>query len=222
LFFTNFVAISFAGIIVFVLLGFRPRHDNTRHELYISGALVLLVTIPLIILTTRFVDQARATRAMYDTVKSEIAMLPDAQVVEINSSEEENILHLRITVRTSRQLTYDEVLALQAAIAGQLQRTVALVIIDVPVIKLDPLIPPTRTPTNTPSPTPTSTATKTPTSTATPTTTSTPTATSAKTPTPTATSTATLTPTTQPTATPTATPVSTATPTPTATFTPTH
>jgi uncharacterized hydrophobic protein (TIGR00271 family) len=59
LFFTNFIAISFAGIVVFALPGFRPRHENNRHGLYVSGALALLVTIPLIFFTMRFVDQAR-------------------------------------------------------------------------------------------------------------------------------------------------------------------
>jgi uncharacterized hydrophobic protein (TIGR00271 family) len=186
LFFTNFVAISFAGIVVFALLGFRPLYNKTRHELYVSGALVLLVTIPLVALTTRFVNEARAARAIRDAITSELAALPDVQLVELSSTQEGDTLHLNVTVRTSRQPTYGEVVALQSAIARRLERTVALILIDVPTIKLNPLIPPTRTPTPTagPSPTPTPTPTATTTPTATPTITPTPTATPTPTPSP--------------------------------------
>jgi uncharacterized hydrophobic protein (TIGR00271 family) len=188
LFFTNFVAISFAGIVVFALLGFRPRYNTTRHELYVSGVLVLLVAIPLVTLTMRFVNEERAVRAVHDAVKSELGALPDAQLIEINSSEESDVLHLRVTARTSRQPTYGEVVALQSAIAQRVQRTVALVFIGVPAIKLDPLVPPTytptptRTPTRTPGPTTTPTATPTATQTPTPTASPTPTATPTATP----------------------------------------
>jgi hypothetical protein len=205
LFFTNFVAISFAGIVVFVLLGFRPRHENNHHGLYVSGALVLLVTIPLIVFTTRFVNQARATREVFDTVDAEVSSVLNAQLVDITQTEENNVLHLNVTVRTTQTPQYEQVLAMQSEIATRLQRTVSLVLIDVPTIKLDPLIPPTWTPTNTPTATPTSTSTPTPTHTATPTASATATATPTNTPT--------LTPT------PTTTPTMTSTPLPTPTFT---
>jgi uncharacterized hydrophobic protein (TIGR00271 family) len=203
LFLTNFVAISFAGIVVFALLGFRPRRENNHHGLYVSGTLVLLVTVPLIIFTTRFVDQARATREIFDTVQSEVVNVLDAQLVDVTQTEQDNILHLNVTVRTTQTPKYEQVLQMQSEIATHLQRTVALVLIDVPTIKLDPLIPPTWTPTNTPTATPTSTATPTPTNTATPTATATPTNTPTSTPTPTATPTITSTPLPTPTFTPT-------------------
>jgi hypothetical protein len=85
------------------------------------------------------------------------------------------------------------VVALQEAVASRLQRTIELELIVVPVIRLDPLIPPTFTPTSTlgpsstptQSPTPTQTqipASATPTITPTPTDTATPTQTSTPTP----------------------------------------
>jgi hypothetical protein len=212
LFITNFVAISFAGIVVFAVLGFRPRHDQTHQEVYVSAALVLLVAIPLTILTARFVNDARVRNAVFDTVGMEIANLPDTQLVEISNDEANNILHLQVTIRTSRQITYDQVLALQKAIATDLQRTVALVVIEVPMTRLDPLVPPTFTPTQTPSrtPTPTHTPSRTPTPS------QTATATASATATPTKTPTATATPTTTPTSTVTLTATLTMTPTATA------
>lgn len=50
LFLTNFVAITFAGIVVFAMLGFRPRQGNQHNGFFVSGFLDLLITIPLIFL----------------------------------------------------------------------------------------------------------------------------------------------------------------------------
>ncbi|MBI5030150.1 MAG: DUF389 domain-containing protein [Chloroflexi bacterium] len=174
LFVTNLIAIAFAGIVVFALLGFRARYNNNQRSFFVSGVLVLLVTVPLAVFATQFVDDARQTRMIYDTVKSEVAMLPDAQLVDVTQTKEKDVLRLKVTVRSIHSLSYAEVIALQSAVATRLQRTVALVVIDVPMTKLDPLVPPMWTPTSTPTVTPTFTAT--PTRTATPTSTWTPTA----------------------------------------------
>jgi uncharacterized hydrophobic protein (TIGR00271 family) len=201
LFLTNFAAISFAGIVVFALLGFRPvRLEDQWHgvprSVLVSAVLVLLVTVPLVIFTLRFVREARLARAVGDAVRSELAALPDAQLVDVSLTTDDTTLHLRATVRTSRQPSHREVVELQSAIAARLQRPTALELIVVPITKLDPLIPPTHTSTATPGPsaTPTATATQTPTRIP-PTLTPTPTPTLTATPTDTATPTATFTPT---------------------------
>lgn len=197
LFFTNFAAISFAGMVVFAVLGFRPQQLEDRwhglpRSVLASASLVLLVTVPLVGLSLRFVGEGRLTREVHDAVAGEVSVLPDAQLVEITFADEGAVLRLRVTVRTSRPPNYQQVIALQTAIATRLQQPIALEFIAVPISKLDPLIPPTHTPTPTPGPSATPTVTPIP---------------------PTATSSPTLTPTT------TSTPTSTATPTPT--FTPT-
>ncbi len=211
LFLTNFAAIWFAGIVVFAALGFRPlyldlRENGPPRSLYIAGGLVLLVTIPLVVLTLRFVQEARLEQEIRVAVATEITALPDAQLVEVNTLSQSEALRLRITLRSSRQPTYQQVVDLQTAIATRLQRPTALQLIVIPMAQLDPLVPPTFTPT------PTSTATQTPSATPTPTpsatATNTPTATMTQTPTPTET----LTPT--QTATPSPTPTETPTPTP--------
>lgn len=198
LFITNFIAISFAGIVVFALLGFRPIHLDERwrgipRHVAISAVLVLIVTVPLVLLTLRFVGEARLAQAVREAVSAEITALPDVQLVEVNFEATDSVLDLRVTARSSRQPTYEEVVALQTAIATRLQRPTALELIVVPISKLDPLIPPTFTPTATLGPTATPTPTVIP---------------------PTATSTPTLTPTSTSTATETATPTATFTPTP--------
>lgn len=204
LFLTNLVTISFAGIAIFAVLGFRPRYFEETwfgmpRGLAVSTGLVMLVTVPLVVLTLNFVEQSRqerALRALEQEVRVAMAVelnqVPFAQLVDLKMTEENSALHLLVTVRASRQFSYSEVIDLQKSVATRLQRTIELELVNVPVIHLDPQIPPTFTPTFTPGPsatlTPTATATFTPMPpTHTPTTTPTPTHTSTPTPSPTAT-----------------------------------
>lgn len=197
LFLTNLAAISFAGILVFALLGFRPLHLEDRwhgvsRSLIVSAALVLIIAVPLVVLTLRFVNEARLVNKVREAVAAEVAVWPDVQLVEVGIDDEGATLRLRVTARMPRQPVYREVVALQSAIATRLQLPIALELIVVPITKLDPLVPPTHTPTPTlgPSATPTNSATPTatftitpsPTSTLTPTDTPTPTATFTPTP----------------------------------------
>lgn len=192
LFLTNLASISFAGIVVFFVLGFRPVHlENTWHRvprsLLVSALLMLVTAIPLVVLTMRVVNQAGALQKVRSAVVAEFSALPDAQLVDVGIDSSNSTLHLTITVRTSRQPGYEEIVALQQAVAARLQRTIAIQVIVVPTTKLDPLVPPTFTPTFTPGPSPSPTITPTPTQVPTQTTTATPILTATPTFTPTAT-----------------------------------
>jgi uncharacterized hydrophobic protein (TIGR00271 family) len=189
LFITNLAAISFAGILTFFALGFRPRkHETLWHGmprgLLISAVLVLIITVPLFLLTMRLVDEARYNKEVQDTVVLEIASLPDAQLMEFDQDLVDDVLHLKITILTTYPPSYERVVGLQKEIAIQLAQPVSLQLIVVPGTRLDPLIPPTRTPTPTATSTGLPTATSTFTPSPTPTITSTPTSTPTLTPTP--------------------------------------
>jgi hypothetical protein len=136
-------------------------------------------------------------------IGEEIDTRLEAQLVNSEVEDGPDGLQLDVTIRTGQLPRYAEVVALQAAIAGRLQRPVTLQLIVVPITRLDPLVPPTPTgtppPTFTPTPGPSATITPT----ASPSTTATrptPTATASSTPallatpTPSATSTPTATP----------------------------
>lgn len=203
-FITNFVAISFAGILVFGALGFRPYQDlnsnyDLRRSILISAILVALVTIPLIFLTLNIVREANHRQTIIQVVEAEIDKLPEVQFVSLELQDLQPGLNIVVTLRALHQPTYDQTVDLQSALANRLQEIIALQLIVIPATRLDPLSPPTPTPTWTPGPSPTPTRTATLTATASPTLTPTPTSTDTPTPTSTATH----------------------TPTPTATFTPT-
>lgn len=161
--------------------------------------LVLIVLVPLVLFTLNFVSEARAEQANREyesivrtAVNNELSGLLPGDLVDVNITRGENSLNLEVIVRTSQQPAYTTVVSLQEAVAERLQQPVALELMAIPVIRLDPLLPPTFTPT--PTPGPSSTPTTTPTSTASPqpptstaTQTTTPSHTPTGTPTPTAT-----------------------------------
>jgi hypothetical protein len=125
---------------------------------------------------------------------------------------DDGTLQIQVWVRSPRKVFHQEVVELQERLASELNLPLSLVLSVIPATQLDPLVPPTSTPTLPPGATATFTPTSTPTPTFTPRPTFTPTAT------PTPTHTASPTPTHTPT--PTFTPTPTHTPTPTPTPTP--
>ncbi len=218
LFLTNLVAITAAGGLVFLWLGFRPIPGQLARVRVFQGSmlgtilLLIAVTIPLGALTVQSIHEGQEHRALDQAVREEVAKLADVELVEWTILPDENdnhALRLEVRVRCPRTISHREAVELQENVAGRLQQPVALLLSVVPTTRLDPFVPPTPTPSPMPGASPTPTFT--PTSTSPPTTAPTLTPTSSATPTPTDT----LTPT--PSQTPTATETDTPTVTPTAT-----
>jgi len=219
LFITNLVAITVAGGLVFLWLGFRPIPGQQERSLVFRGGmlgtalLLIAVTILLATLTIQALSTAALNRAVTSALETEIGQMESVELAEwemLRGEDDDQTIRLHVWVRSSRQVRHQEVVDLQENLAGNLQRPVELELSVIPTTRLDPREPPTPTPTPPPgataTPTPTSSPTSTPRPTATPTASPTPTATA------TATATATDTPT--PTATPTDMPSPTPTPTP--------
>lgn len=223
LFFTNFVAISSATALTFLLLGFRPTPtQKERRSVQIRSVRVALIMLGLVSLlligfTYRLAQQANERADVHRVIINSVAEVTQAEVVDsatdlriegdlLNNSEP---LLLDITARSTRTIPHAEVVALQDQISGALQREVRLTFTVIRVTELDPVQPPTQTPTPLPGVTPSATPTATMLPTATATQTAVP---STDTPTvlPTMTETAVFTPT------PTETPTITPTPLPTA------
>ncbi|OQX64616.1 MAG: hypothetical protein B5M51_03190 [Anaerolinea sp. 4484_236] len=187
LFVTNSVTIAFASMLVFFALGFSPGRKNGKRvprSLMISALVTLIMLIPLTGLSVYFFQQASETRQI-NTVVDEEVQKRGAELTDLHiETDEDEVLHLEVTLRTPRQLYYSDVDSLQEDIAFRLQETVAIIVNQIVAAQLDPLIPPTftstptpatltptpsYTPTSSPTLTPSSTPTKLPTSTATPT-----------------------------------------------------
>lgn len=157
LFFANFVAIQFASSLVLWAMGFHKITlivRQTTKDVLIRNVFSVLLLIGLTVFLGFNFKQTIARQRLETRVRQVVrtnlnAITRDNQVVEINQRDNDGVLVLEITARTSRAPTYIEVVELQKDIAADLNRPVALKLIDVPVIILDPLVPPTLAP-NTP------------------------------------------------------------------------
>jgi len=219
LFLTNLVSISAAGGLVFLWLGFRPLPGRQERRRVFQGGilgtifLLVAITIPLGVLTVQSLREAALRRTVEEALQQEVDRMADVTWDGQWQMEEgdDGSLKLTVWVRSARTVRYQEVVDMQEAVAGLLQRPVELQLSVIPTTRLDPKTPPTPTPTPppgatatwTPSPTPTPSRTPSPT----PPPTDTPTATPTRTPSPTATATPTPTATRTPTPTPTPTPM---------------
>jgi uncharacterized hydrophobic protein (TIGR00271 family) len=207
LFLTNAVTIAFASTLVFFGLGFvPPRKEGAGilpRSLVFSALLTMGLLLPLSFISIQYVRQAVELRTIGQMVTKKVSDMNSAQLVDWKLSRESHNLRLEITVRTFQPLLYVDSVNLQKEIGVGLRETSVLkegdefqvTINQVLAAKLDPLIPPTLTPSFTPtrtftpgpSPLPTNTPTVTPSPTTLPTYTETPTATSSPTATPSAT-----------------------------------
>jgi uncharacterized hydrophobic protein (TIGR00271 family) len=168
LFVTNAVTIACASIFLFYVMGFSlGRKEGDRllpRSLQISAILIILLLAPLGWQSYVFVQDANLNRTINEVVGEEVANV-GATLDEVNWREAGDILRMDITILVSQPLYYSASVELQDAIAARLQKTVELKINQVTVAQLDPLIPPTHTPTATVGPSPTFTNTSIPTTT---------------------------------------------------------
>ncbi len=190
LFITNAVTIAFASALVFFLRGFsaeaRRAGKRLPRSLVLSSVLVAILLVPLSYYSIKFFREAAENRLFNDVVSQEVARLGDVQLVDVQVVHQDSGLNMVITIRTNTALKYEEVVALQEAIVGGINRSVSLRVEQVIAEELDPLVPPTptATPTLTSTPMPGPSSTYTPSPTATQTIAPTATTTSSPTPTP--------------------------------------
>jgi len=219
LFTTNFVAISSAAALMFLILGYRPgaaRKDRKRVQtraFRASIVLLALVSVLLAVTTYELAKERRQLARIREVTTQQVREIVNGELDELEIVRfQDGFLELDLVVRAANSVPYFVVEALQESIGGALSAEkiideIALTMAVIRVTELDPLTPPTATPTPTASPIPlltplpsaTSSPTLPPTDTVEPTATQTP----AATPTPSATATPLPTPTLTPTPTPT-------------------
>ena len=219
LFTTNFVSISFAAALMFLILGYRPaaaRKERKRLQtraIRASIVLLILVSFLLVFTTYELAQNQRQLTRIREVAEEQVREQTSGKLSNLEIITFENgFLALELEVRSANAVPYFVVQDLQESIGGVLSGEdiideIALTMTVIRVTEMDPLVPPTATSTSTASPTMTITPSVTPLPSATPTLTPMPTNTLA------------ATDTVMPTAT--LTPSATATLTPTMTFTPT-
>lgn len=189
LFATNLAAIVFTAGMVFWALGLGPRRRNGYpvRQAAIGLLPIVLLAFTLFGLTARAVGEARESESLWDASTAALAqVLPGSDLTDLKRSNgPDGAVNLHLTVRTAIEPTLADAEAIQALIAQRRQKKIALVLVSVPAIVLDPARPPARnvtvaiptratTPDSDPTPTETSTPTPSPTATPTPSPTPTP------------------------------------------------
>lgn len=165
LYVANFVAIQVATSVVMWMHGLHSvvpegaRRDvlGTFLRNSISFVMLAALSVALAINLSQSVAREQLNHQLRDAVTQEVNARPGLELVGYEHDEVEGVLSLRITARATVQPSYEQVVALQKAIATRLQRPTAVRLYIIPTRELDPLVPPTLTPTAIPTPTATST-----------------------------------------------------------------
>jgi len=193
LFGTNLAAIVFSAGMVFWTLGLGPRHRNGYPvQQIVFGLLpILFLGFTLFGLTARAVGEARESDSLWAASDAALGeVLPGSELTDLQRSNGPGgVVNLHLTVRTPIEPTIADAEAIQALIAQRKQKKIALILVSIPSIVLDPLHPPApgatvAVPTHVDTPEPTSAPAPTPTPTPTPSPIPTPTATATAIPTP--------------------------------------
>ncbi len=160
LFLSNFVAILFAGGLVFAGVGFGPFRHAKRSMIFsrsfiVSGVMILTVTIPLVGFMVNIAGRAKENQEISYTLTNQLQQVySDATLVSFDAHQEQDHLQIIATVRIPGDLSYADATTIQKAIAAKLNKAVELQLLEIPLTKLDTLNPPTPTPTLAPNATP--------------------------------------------------------------------
>ncbi len=139
LFLTNLIAISAAGGLVFLAFGFHPEPGETERARVLHRGLrdalflLLVITIPLVWLTWRSVQQTTLQRAVASVLATEVSS-GRMEVVDWRlCAEQRDALCLEIVARVDHRVSEAEMEALQHRLASRLSRPVSLHVSVIPV-----------------------------------------------------------------------------------------
>ena len=138
LFLSNLVAIIFAGLVTFVLMGFNFRHSqngngNLSSRILLFALLVILIAIPLTILSLDTIAinefQTNAARILI----KEVSLYTQAELLELQVITEGSLNRIEAIIRIEQNLTDNEFEVIQAKLQEQLQKPIVLELTTVPM-----------------------------------------------------------------------------------------
>ena len=145
LFMTNFVAMSSASILTFLLLGFRPTATKKSRRAVQAQSMrltvVLLVTVALLLgLTSYRVTEQTRIRGRIDTlVRAGMREWGPTEIEQLTIGPlNESTLSILLTVKASEPINPEQVDRFRDFLAQQLDREVRLLVTIVPTIYLEP------------------------------------------------------------------------------------
>lgn len=141
LFATNLVAIAFAGMLTFALMGFRPHlfadDTNISRSLRVSTMLVLSISITLAFLAWNSIKDTRDYKIASSTILETASQFTDVRLVDLSITAENGTKIITFVLRTTRELTHDELQLIQIAVSERIESPVVLELVTVPMQVLD-------------------------------------------------------------------------------------
>ena len=141
LFVTNLIAISLAGAIVFLLLGFRPTPDERerqrrfRQGLAVSLVLLLAISVPLGFFLVQTVRDGQRQQAVSEALTREAPAM-DAILVDFEVDREDGSFQVVATYYAPKPPDRSTVKRIQGALSGAIGAPVRLEVIVVPVARV--------------------------------------------------------------------------------------
>lgn len=138
LFLTNLVAIIFAGLVTFALMGFNFRHSHDgdgklSSRIVLSALLVILIAIPLTLLSLDTIAinefQSKVTQNLIKDVRN----YTKVELLDLQITTEGALKKINATIRTESTLTEEEFRMIQAKLQEQLQQPIVLELTTVPM-----------------------------------------------------------------------------------------
>jgi len=136
-FLANFSAITFAAVVVFALLGFRPKKTGEKHDLsrsvLVSAVMMLIIAIPLAILSWNSVSDARLHSRASSIIVDNLPDQVRPKLVSLDILSRGDSKDMTATIQMVRELTTQESVSLRDALANQLGEPVSIRIVTLPV-----------------------------------------------------------------------------------------
>ena len=134
LFFTNLTAIIISADLVFLLVGFRPKNleDMREHatlvrgRLAIAGAILVLLSIPLIRTLTHAAQQANLRKQVQAVLAEQVPRASERKLDRISLELRDNEISVQAAVETQKFIEPQEIKEWEAAIHARVGRPVRL------------------------------------------------------------------------------------------------
>jgi uncharacterized membrane protein len=146
LFLTNLIAITLAGAVTLLLLGFRPtrrgeRAARLRFGLAATLILLAVISIPLGIVFSRSVQESRLQHQIDQTLSQALDVVGNVELERFSFEEHENAVVVSATVLATDPLDEKAVSQVGERLAEVLARPVDLRLTSIPVETIDTFSP---------------------------------------------------------------------------------
>lgn len=141
LFVTNLIAITLAGSVTLLLLGFRPteradRAARLRFGLTASLIMLIVISIPLALVFTRLVQETRIRQTIDQVLRDELAAQEGMTLDGFDFEVDGEVIDLSVTIHAQHELRQDTAAALRDSLNRSLDRAVRLSLVTIPVVEV--------------------------------------------------------------------------------------